>query len=254
FAQQGELGAHRVADGDPREPGPPRPAVGRGRRRPGAALAAAQHVGGDHEVPVGVECQPGADDAFPPAWAGVPGAFRAYDVAVAGEGVQHEDRVGAVLVETAPRLVGQADPGKFTPGLQQQRFGQFDPAPVARRVPFPPRAGRGKGRGGVVTHWYALAARSPASKAARRSSTCSKPTDSRTRPGATPLASCSSGVSWLCVVLAGWTMRLRTSPMLTSWLNSSVPSTKARPASIPPCSSKETIAPAPLGRYFFAAS
>lgn len=36
------------------------------------------------------------------------------------------------------------------------------------------------------------------------SSMVSMPTDSRTRFGSTPVSDCSAGVSWLCVVLAGW--------------------------------------------------
>jgi hypothetical protein len=55
----------------------------------------------------------------------------------------------------------------------------------------------------------------------------------RTRPGVTPENACSSSVSWLCVVLAGWITRLRTSPMLATWLCSSSASTKRLPASLP---------------------
>ena len=55
----------------------------------------------------------------------------------------------------------------------------------------------------------------------------SRPTASRTRPGVTPVASCSSAVSCECVVDAGWITRLRTSPMLATWLCSSSASTNA---------------------------
>jgi MFS family permease len=50
-------------------------------------------------------------------------------------------------------------------------------------------------------------------------------------PGGAP---CSSAVSWLWVVEAGWMTRLRTSPMLATWLCSSRPSTNFLPASRPP--------------------
>jgi hypothetical protein len=66
------------------------------------------------------------------------------------------------------------------------------------------------------------------------SSIVSRPTDRRTRPGCTPVVSCSSSVSWLWVVLAGWMARLRTSPMLATWLCSSRASTNFCPASLPP--------------------
>ena len=84
------------------------------------------------------------------------------------------------------------------------------------------------------------------------SSRVSMPTDSRTRPGVTPVVNCSFGSSWLCVVLAGWIARLRTSPTFARWLNSSRLSMKLRPASTPPFSSNATIAPFPLGRYLSA--
>ena len=51
-------------------------------------------------------------------------------------------------------------------------------------------------------------------------------------------------------VEAGWMTRLRTSPMLATWLCSSRASTNFLPASIPPCSSKASTAPPPLGAYF----
>ena len=81
---------------------------------------------------------------------------------------------------------------------------------------------------------HALAAANPLSRSARMSSIDSSPTLRRTRPGSTSDASCSSGVSWLCVVLAGWITRLRTSPMLATWLCSSSASTNFLPASRPP--------------------
>ncbi len=66
------------------------------------------------------------------------------------------------------------------------------------------------------------------------SSIDSRPTERRTRPGSTPVAACSTSVSWEWVVDAGWMARLRTSPMLATWLCRSRPSTKRWPASLPP--------------------
>ena len=86
------------------------------------------------------------------------------------------------------------------------------------------------------------------------SSIPSSPTARRTRPGVTPVVSCSSGVSCEWVVEAGWITRLRTSPMLATWLCSSSASTNFWPASLPPCSSKVSTAPAPFGAYFCCAA
>jgi hypothetical protein len=47
---------------------------------------------------------------------------------------------------------------------------------------------------------------------------CSSPTEMRTMSGGTPAASCWASSSWRCVVLAGWLIRVRVSPMLTRWL------------------------------------
>src|SRR5688572_4777156 len=54
----------------------------------------------------------------------------------------------------------------------------------------------------------------PCSRSQIRSSTSSVPTESRIVPGPTPAARSSSSASCLCVVLAGWMMRLFESPTL----------------------------------------
>ncbi len=104
---QADLGADHVADRHDREARAVRAAVGGvWRRRPGRALAPAEHVGAHDEPPIGVERQPGADDVGPPARCvvTVPGA--AGGVAVARPRVTDEDGVRAIVVEHAPRLVG----------------------------------------------------------------------------------------------------------------------------------------------------
>jgi hypothetical protein len=65
------------------------------------------------------------------------------------------------------------------------------------------------------------------------SSTCSIPIDSRTMSSGTPAASNSSGVNWLCVVVALWMASDFASPMLARWLKSSSPSTNFLPPSRP---------------------
>ena len=60
---------------------------------------------------------------------------------------------------------------------------------------------------------------------------CSSPTEMRTMSGCTPAAACCSALSWRCVVLAGWLMSVRVSPMLTRWLMNCAASMKRTPAS-----------------------
>ena len=55
----------------------------------------------------------------------------------------------------------------------------------------------------------------------------SRPTASRTRPGVTPDSACSCGVSWVCVVDAGWITSERTSPMFATFECSSSAETNA---------------------------
>ena len=62
-----------------------------------------------------------------------------------------------------------------------------------------------------------VAARSAWSRSAMRSSTCSRPTDSRTRSSVAPVAAAPRG-ELLWVVLAGWMIRLFASPTLASRL------------------------------------
>ena len=86
--------------------------VGGGVERAGAggARAAAEHVGADHEVAVGVDGLARPDHDIPPA--GLLGAVLADaggHVRVAGERVADQDGVGAALVERAERLVRDVD-------------------------------------------------------------------------------------------------------------------------------------------------
>src|SRR5208283_4935078 len=90
----------------------------------------------------------------------------------------------------------------------------------------------------------------PCSRSQIRSSTDSVPTDSRTVPGRTPAARSSSSLSWRCVVLAGWMIRLFASPTFARWDQSVTPRIRSCPPSRPPAQSNENTAPAPRGRYF----
>ncbi len=128
---------------------------------------------------------------------------------VAGQGVQHDDHVVAVGRQFAPALHGDGhvlddravlqvqrpdiDHADFTFGGQTHCFHVENRHQNAAVV-----------RGSVAADALnGLAAANPCSRSARMSSMPSMPTASRTSPGVTPVASCSSGVSCACVVDAG---------------------------------------------------
>src|SRR5262245_10542984 len=90
----------------------------------------------------------------------------------------------------------------------------------------------------------------PCCRSQIRSSTDSVPTDSRTVPGPTPAARSSSSLSWRCVVLAGWMIRLFASPTLARCDQSVTWRIRSCPPVRPPAQSNENTAPAPRGRYF----
>ena len=83
------------------------------------------------------------------------------------------------------------------------------------------------------------------SRSAMRSSTCSRPTDSRMRSGVTPVEACSSGSSCECVVEAGWMISDLASPTFASREKISTLSMSRRPASTPPLTPNVTIPPKP---------
>ena len=74
----------------------------------------------------------------------------------------------------------------------------------------------------------------------------SMPTLRRTKSGLTPAVVCSSAVSWLWVVVAGWIARLLASPTLAGWLNNCRLSMNCLPATTPPLMPTPSMAPHPL--------
>src|SRR5271163_1623946 len=90
----------------------------------------------------------------------------------------------------------------------------------------------------------------PRSRSQIRSSTDSVPTESLIVPGRTPAAWSSASLSWRCVVLAGWMIRLLASPTLARCDQSVTARIRSWPAARPPAQSNENTAPAPRGRYF----
>ena len=131
---QARLSTHRVADAHLREAGTPvltgaRVAFRNDACRAGRAVAAAQNIGGNHEVAVGVHDRSGAHDAFPPAvrfdganqrGGHVGGGHAAGDMRVTGERVQDQDGVIASLVEGAPGFVADGDLRQGYAGFELQ--------------------------------------------------------------------------------------------------------------------------------------
>ncbi len=104
----------------------------------GAALAAAEDIGADDEGPVGVQGETGTDEGLPPA------AF-ATGPAIAGQGVEDEDRVVPGGIELAPGAVGEGDVLQVAAPLQVDRT-QFGVAHLAVRFRMA-RLGGGVRRG-----------------------------------------------------------------------------------------------------------
>ena len=82
----------------------------------------------------------------------------------------------------------------------------------------------------------------------------SRPTEKRIRPGVMPPARSCSSVSWRCVVLAGWSARVR---MSATWVTVEAiysASMKRAAFSRGPRMEKAMTPEQPPGRYFFAFS
>src|SRR5665213_1479758 len=161
--------------------------------------------------------------------------------------MEDEHSVRPRPVQGPPRLVGDGHVGQRDAELQAEP-GDDPGSRRFVRLTTPDAAGLPGPRFESVRH-APLAAVNPSSRSARMSSTDSMPMHRRTRSGVTPVDTCSASVSCEWVVDAGWMARLRTSPTLARWLNSSRPSMKRRPASAPPSMPKARMAPPPRGRY-----
>ena len=118
---QKSLCPHHVADGDRRKIGAPGFARGRvDAARPGAAHAAAEHVGANDEKSVGVDRPARSDDQAPPA--GLAGErMRLGDVLVASKGMADQDRVGFVRIQGAVGAVGDGDAGQGLAAVKYER-------------------------------------------------------------------------------------------------------------------------------------
>ena len=134
LVEQHRLGTHHVANGNDREIEAPRLAGLRiGRSRTGRAHAAADHVGADDEVTLGVDRLAGTDHRLPPA--GFSGhRIGACNVMVAGQRVAEQYCVAAVGVERAVGLVGDLERRKIDAGVELQRPADARHERIARRI------------------------------------------------------------------------------------------------------------------------
>ena len=235
---------------------------------PGRAAAAAQHVGGDRAPAVGVDRRARPGNAVPPAGGRVararPGPVMCESPVSAcsttttlsrfGDSSPHRCTAMRDVVDDGAVLQRQradVDDADFAFGGQRLRWARRRSSSSGSserrhgvRSPCPARCGRTSfGRGEALARGR---------RGCRRCPRCRPP--AAPGPGVTPVASCSSGVSWACVVDAGWITSDRTSPMLATWLCSVSALTNALPASTPPASSNASTAPVPLGASFFPSS
>ena len=122
MVEQHRLRAHHVADGDDRKfetVGLAGLRIDRGR--PGRAHAAADHVGADDEIALGVDRLAGTDHGFPPAV--LPGhRMHARDMLVAGQRMADQDGVAALGIEPAIGLVGDLERRQLDAGIELERL------------------------------------------------------------------------------------------------------------------------------------
>ena len=125
--EQHRLRAHHVGNGDERKIQTPHLAGGRiGRSRSGRAHAAADHIGADDEVAVGVERAAGTDHDFPPA--GLAGQRMPIgDMLIKRQRMADQNRVGTVGIEFAIGLVGDLERRKIDAAIERQRLVGAEP-------------------------------------------------------------------------------------------------------------------------------
>ena len=122
MVEQHRLRPHHVAHGDDGKVEAPRHAGGGvGRGGAGRAHAAADDVGADDEIALGVDRPAGPDQGLPPArLAGH--RMLVDDVLVAGQRVADEHRIAARGVERAVGLISDLQRSKIDSGIEPQRI------------------------------------------------------------------------------------------------------------------------------------
>ena len=120
--EQPRLRPHHVGDGDDGKVEPVGTAGrGIGRAWPGRAHAAADHIGAEHEIAVGIDRLAWADHGLPPARLAGDG-MDVGDMLVAGERMTDEHEVRLVGVERAVGLIGDGEGREFLPAVERKRI------------------------------------------------------------------------------------------------------------------------------------
>ena len=122
--EQPRLRAHHVGHGDDRKI---RTIGALGRRvdraRTGRAHAAADDIGAQHEIAVGIDRLAGADHGLPPA--GLAGdGVQIRDVLIACQGMAHHHEIRLLGIERAVGLIGDAERCERGPAIERQRLRQ----------------------------------------------------------------------------------------------------------------------------------
>ena len=116
------LRAHHVGNGDDGEIEPPQLSGGGvDRCRPGRAHAAADHVGADDEVAVGVERPARPDHGLPPALL-ARDRVHIVDMLIAGQRMADQDGVGAIGIQFAIGLIADLERRQVDAAIELQRL------------------------------------------------------------------------------------------------------------------------------------
>ena len=132
--EQPRLRAHHVAHGDDGKVEPIGASRGRiVRARPGRAHAAADHVGAEHEIAIGVDRLARADHGLPPARLAGDG-MDIGDMLVAGQRVADQHDVGLRRIEHAVGLVGDRERRELGAAIELERLVRRKMHDLALRV------------------------------------------------------------------------------------------------------------------------
>ncbi len=91
------------------------------RNRPGGPHAAADDIGTDHKILVGIDGFARPDHDVPPPRLGVLGMVVARHMRIPGQGMADENGVGLVFVQGAARFIGKGNGFKLAPAVQCKR-------------------------------------------------------------------------------------------------------------------------------------
>ena len=115
------LGANHVSNRDGRKPhAVGLPGLWVRRRWACRPLAATEHIGTDHEPPIGVDRSTRPDNAIPPAAVGMHSRDPARSMRITGERMAHQHCIVGCLVQLAPCLIGDRGFMQHAPRLRAQ--------------------------------------------------------------------------------------------------------------------------------------